>query len=91
MLVEIIIKEKQRAIGVQPMLYVCFPITELLPKETMPLLLGRVAESKECAYLLLDSKDKDFLLGIFKVFGILSKSHCYDVLEILKVIKRSRK
>lgn len=54
--VEVIIKEKQRAIGVQPMLYVCFPITELLPKENMPLLLGRVTESKEYAYLLLDSK-----------------------------------
>ena len=89
-LVEIIIKEKQRAIGVQPMLYVCFPIIELLPKENMPLLLGRVAESKECAYLLLDSKDKDFLLEIFKIFGILSKNHHYDVLKILKVIKMDR-
>lgn len=46
-LVEIIIKEKQRAIGVQPMLYVCFPITELRQKENMVLLLGRIAESKE--------------------------------------------
>lgn len=28
-LIEIIIKEKQRAVGIQPMLYVCFPITDL--------------------------------------------------------------
>ncbi|WP_066388634.1 R.Pab1 family restriction endonuclease [Helicobacter himalayensis] len=86
-LLEIIIKEKQRAIGVQPMLYVCFPITELEAKENMPLLLGRIAESKECATLILDSKDKNFLLETFKIFGILSKNHNYDVLEILGLIQ----
>ena len=31
--VEVIIKERQNAKGVQPMLYVCFPIKELLPKK----------------------------------------------------------
>lgn len=85
-LIEIIIKEKQRAVGVQPMLYVCFPITHLHPKDNMPMFLGRVAESKECAYLVLDYKDKDFLLETFKIFGILSKNHNYDVLQILQTI-----
>jgi len=28
-LTELIIREKQRAVGVQPMLYFCFPVTEL--------------------------------------------------------------
>lgn len=83
-LVEIIIKEKQRAVGVQPMLYVCFPITEL---HCNPVLLGRVTESKECGLLILDSKDKNFLLEIFKIFGMLSKNHNYDVCEIVKIIK----
>lgn len=82
-LIEIVIKEKQRAVGVQPMLYVCFPITEL---QCQPLLLGRVAEPKECGLLVLDSKDKDFLLETSKIFGMLSKNHNYDVLEILKII-----
>lgn len=85
-LVEIIIKEKQRAIGVQPMLYVCFPITELRQKENMSLLLGRVAESKECATLILESKDKSFLLETFKIFGILSKNHNHDMCEILNIM-----
>lgn len=83
-LIEIIIKEKQRAIGTQPMLYVCFPITEL---QCTPALLGRVAEPKECGLLVLDSKDKNFLLETFRVFGMLSKSHNYDVCEILKIVK----
>lgn len=83
-LVEIIIKEKQRAVGVQPMLYVCFPITEL---QCEPALIGRVAESKEYGLLILDSKDKNFLLETFKIFGMLSRNHNYDVCEILKIVK----
>lgn len=50
-------------------------------------LLGIVAESKECGLLILDSKDKNFLLEIFKIFGMLSKNHNYDVCEIIKFIK----
>lgn len=85
-LVEIIIKEKQRAIGVQPMLYVCFPIVELEPKNNKTF-LGRVAEVKEYGILSLDSSHKAFLLECFKIFGILSKNHNYDTLQILQTIK----
>lgn len=87
-LIEIIIKEKQRAVGLQPMLYVCFPITNLSPKQNAAPFLGRVAEAKECACLVLDSKDRDFVLQTFKIFGVLSKSHNHDVLEILSIVKK---
>ena len=86
-LVEIIIREKQRAIGSQPMFYVCFPITQLVSFKNKSALLGRVAETKEFAYLVLDSKDKQFLLESFKIFGILSPSHNYDIIQILNIIK----
>ena len=86
-LVEIIIREKQRAIGSQPMLYVCFPITQLVHFKNKSALLGRVAETKEFAYLVLDSKDKQFLLESFKIFGILSPSHNHDIIQILNIIK----
>lgn len=86
-LVEIIIKEKQRAIGTQPMLYVCFPITQLCPTNGNIALLGRVAQQKEKAHLILDSTHKQFLLESFKIFGILSPNHNHDVREILKIIK----
>lgn len=85
-LVEIIIKEKQRAVGVQPMLYVCFPITELESKDNTTL-LGRVANTKECGILSLDARHRTFVLECCKIFGILSKNHRYDMLEILKIIK----
>ena len=85
-LVEIIIKEKQRAVGVQPMLYVCFPITELHTASEKPALLGRVAEQKEKAHLILDATHKAFLLESLKIFGILSQNHNHDICEILGVI-----
>lgn len=43
-LVEIIIKEKQYAVGLQPMLYVCVPVTELQTDKEP--LIGRCAEEK---------------------------------------------
>ena len=45
-LTEIKITEKQYAVGVQPMLYFCFPITEL--QSSTPL-IGRTAQTKETA------------------------------------------
>ena len=40
---EIVIKEKQYAVGVQPMLYFCFPVTELKSEKCI---LNRTAETK---------------------------------------------
>jgi hypothetical protein len=80
---EIIIREKQRAIGIQPMLYLCFPITEL--KTNIPL-IGRIASPKEFADFVFDDTNIDILLEMLKIFGILSRNHKHDILEILKVI-----
>jgi hypothetical protein len=80
---EIVIKEKQRAIGIMPMLYLCFPITELKSDIS---LLGRTAETKETADFVLDENNIDVLLEMVKIFGVLSKAHKHDILEIIKVI-----
>ena len=80
---EIIIKEKQRAVGVMPMLYLCFPITEL---KTEPILLGRKAKSKEIAEFVINKSNADVFLQLLKLFGILSESHRKDVLSIIDVI-----
>ncbi|CRF47505.1 conserved hypothetical protein [Helicobacter heilmannii] len=87
-LVEIVIREKQRAMGVQPMLYVCIPITHL---NTPTPLLGRKAGLKECAHLIVEAKHKDFLLELFKIFAILSPNHHHDILQILEVILCTKK
>lgn len=81
---EIKITEKQRAVGTQPMLYLCFPITELFAKKP---LVGRVAEAKESADFAISRENISVFLKILKMFGILSKNHQHDVLEILRVIR----
>jgi hypothetical protein len=80
---EIIIKEKQRAMGMQPMLYLCFPITELQTK--IPL-LGRVANLKEFADFTFDTSNTSIALEMLKIFGILSKNHKHDILQIIDLI-----
>lgn len=84
-LVEIVIKEKQYAIGLQPMLYICFPIT-LLDSEDGSELIGRCAKTNEKAYLTLDKKHKEFILQTFKIFALLSQAHKQDIISIIETI-----
>lgn len=80
---EITIREKQRAIGIQPMLYLCFPITELQASEN---LIGRVAHVKETAQFVIDKTNYKIVIEMVKIFGMLSPSHHTDILEIIKSI-----
>ncbi len=84
---EITIKEKQRAVGIQPMLYICFPITLLVNENGDPLnLLNRTAKTKEIAYFKIDNTNKDIILKSFEIFGMLAESHQTDVERILDTI-----
>ncbi|HIC10382.1 MAG TPA: R.Pab1 family restriction endonuclease [Campylobacterales bacterium] len=83
---EITIKEKQRAIGIQAMLYLSFPITELLT-DNKPL-LGRSANTKEVAYFKFDKSNYFILLEMLKIFGMLSIPHRDDILTILELLIR---
>lgn len=80
---EITIREKQRAVGIQPMLYLCFPITELAGSEN---LIGRIAKVKETAQFVIDESNCRIVIEMIKVFGMLSPSHHKDILEIIKSI-----
>ncbi len=80
---EIKITEKQYAVGTQPMLYLCFPITELRANAN---LVGRVAEIKEIAYFDITEDNIQVFLEMLKMFGILSNNHRHDVLQIINTI-----
>ncbi len=80
---EIKITEKQYAVGIQPMLYLCFPITELKAETN---LVGRTADTKEIAYFEITEENIKVFLEMLKIFGILSNNHKYDILEIVKTI-----
>ena len=80
---EITIREKQKAIGVQPMLYLCFPITELQTSEN---LISRITQVNETAQFVIDKSNYSIVIEMVKVFGMLSPSHHKDILEIVKSI-----
>lgn len=80
---EIKITEKQYAVGTQPMLYLCFPITEL---KTQNNLIGRTAEIKEIALFEITKNNVKVFLEMLKMFGTLSNSHKHDILQIINVI-----
>lgn len=80
---EIKITEKQYAVGTQPMLYLCFPITEL---KTEANLIGRVAETKEIAYFEISERNIKVFLEMLKIFGTLSNNHRHDIVQIINTI-----
>lgn len=84
---EIGIRDKQRAIGVQPMLYLCVPITELEAQSGRPNLVGRTTQvSKEAADLVFDQSKTPLVLKLMEIFGMLSENHRADVSEILEAL-----
>jgi hypothetical protein len=83
---EIKISERQYAVGVQPMLYLCFPITELIADTP---LLDRTASIKENAEFLMTASNISVFVEIAKIFGILSENHRQDILSIINVVLQS--
>lgn len=80
---EIKITEKQYAVGTQPMLYLCFSITELKSETN---LIGRVAETKEIAYFEITERNIKVFLEMLKMFGTLSDNHRHDIVQIINTI-----
>ena len=85
-LAEITIREQQKAIGIQPMLYLCFPITNLQVSEN---LIGRTAYTKETGQFIIDKSNYRIITEMVRIFGMLSPSHHRDMLEILKTISNN--
>ncbi len=83
LIIEIIIKEKQYAIGTQPMLYLCFPISEL---KTTTALVGRTAEKLEKADFMINQDNIAIFVEILKIFGTLSENHKKDIITIIETI-----
>ncbi len=78
---EIIVREKQRAVGVMPMLYFCLPVSALQND-----LIGRQVASKELGRLEISAKNIAVFVELLRIFGILSEKHRADCLKIIEVI-----
>lgn len=77
---EITVRQKQRAVGVQPMFYFCIPISAL--NSGRPL-IGRAAEQNEKAGFVFSEGNCSIVLEITRIFGILSTPHRADMLAIV--------
>jgi hypothetical protein len=80
--VQIQLKQKQRAVGYQAMVYVCLPLTEVLAAEGLPRPAGK-AHSKETVFYDFNRDNAAFLLDIIHAFGLASMQHNEDIQKIL--------
>ena len=81
--VEIVVKEKQKAIGIQPMLYLCLPLKLM---EEFPQLESQMVNSKQKASYLVDKSNFRFIIETIRIFALLSKKHHRDVVNILRTV-----
>lgn len=84
-LCEIIVREKQFAVGTMPMLYFCVALSSIKDSGGGSF-IGRRIVSNECGYLEISSNTIHIFLQIFRIFGLLSKAHKHDCLAILRYL-----
>jgi len=85
--VQIQLKQKQRAVGYQAMVYVCLPMNQVLDMSGNPRKSGP-AKSKETVYYDFNASNAAFILDIIHAFGIASQQHNEDIRQILETILR---
>jgi len=88
--VQIQLKQKQRAVGYQAMIYVCLPLSEVLTPDGSPRKTGN-AQSKETVFYDFNRANAALLLDIIHAFGIASQRHNEDIQKILgKILEAAR-
>jgi len=81
--VEMILRHKQRAVGLQAMIYLCIYIERLVDRNEKSL-IGRFAITREFGKVEITSKNKELIKDVAKAFAIASQTHKRDILSILK-------
>lgn len=88
--VQIQLKQKQRAVGYQAMVYVCLPMNQVLDMNGNLRKPGR-AKSKETVYYDFNRRNAGFILDIVRAFGMASQQHNQDMRQMLeKVLGQTR-
>lgn len=85
--IEIILRHKQRAVGLQAMVYLCIYVEKLKDKNGNSL-IGRSAETREFGRFEITSGNKELITDVVKAFAIASLQHKNDISNILEQIKR---
>ncbi len=83
--IELQIKQRQRAVGTQVMIYVCIPMDKVLRPNGTPRPPGK-AKTRETVLYRFDAERITFLTDIVRAFGIASRQHNDDVTRILGLL-----
>ena len=83
--VQIQLKQKQRAVGYQAMVYVCLPMNQILDMSGN-LRKSGPAKSKETVYYNFNHENATFILDVIHAFGIASQQHNEDIRLILEKV-----
>jgi len=88
--VQIQLKQKQRAVGYQAMIYVCLPMNKVLAMDGSPRPPSK-AKSKETVLYEFNADNAAFLMDIVHAFGMASQQHNEDIQKILgKILEAVR-
>ncbi len=89
--VQIQLKQKQRAVGLQAMVYVCLPLEKVLDtngaaRSTSP------AKPKETVFYEFNRQNAALIIDIIQAFGMASQQHNEDIQNILgKILETAAK
>jgi len=81
--IEISIQKQQYASGVQPMVYFCIPVRSF---NNAPALLGKSSVEGDVVEYIIDKENISNLTNLMKVFGMASKRHRHDVIQIMLIL-----
>ena len=87
--VEILLRQKQRAVGLQAMVYLCIYV-ETLKDADGNSLIGRTAKTREFGRYEITLENKEIIMDVVRAFAIASQQHKRDISNILEQIKRIR-
>ena len=81
--IEVSIQKQQYASGVQPMLYFCIPLKAFKNSSDLQ---GKSSISGDTLVYVISKTNVLNLVCMMKVFGMASKRHNHDIVEILKIL-----
>jgi len=81
--IEISIQKQQYASGVQPMVYFCIPVRSFNNAST---LLGKSSIAGDMFEYTINENNIKNLINLMKVFGMASKRHHHDVVQIISTL-----
>lgn len=81
--IEISIQKQQSASGVQPMIYFCIPIKSFT---NFSEITGRSSVANDKLIYAVSKSNVQNLIYLMKIFGMASKRHNHDIVQIVQTI-----